>query len=137
MRRLEATTSVDLEPRWIDAFGHVTSIVLDALVTTKSTQNPLPTIAKWRSTSATSAIALARKLKNKFFDSMDSTSPTSEYLGKTKLLYSFVRNTLGVKARRGDVYHGKQEKTIGSNVSLIYNAIKDGRINPVLVEMFV
>lgn len=134
-RRLESTTSVDLEPRWIDAFAHVTSIVLDALsgASKACTENPLPIIAKWRTDSSTHAIALTRELRDTFHYA--AVSPTSSFLGRTKVLYEFVRGEIGVKARRGDVFLGKQEATVGSGVSLIYESIKSGRINPVLVKM--
>lgn len=62
-------------------------------------------------------------------------SPTAEYLGKSRALYTFVRETVGVKARRGDVFLGKQEQTVGSGVSKIYESVKGGKINSVLVEI--
>lgn len=131
-RRLEQTTSVDLAPRWEDAFAFVSSLVLDALATSSSTANPLSSIARWRTISAAAAVQLTRELRDDFFAA--STSPTSAYLGRTRSIYDFVRETVGVKARRGDVFLGRQEKTIGSNVALIYEAIRSGRINAVLVK---
>lgn len=137
-RRLEQTTSVDLTPRWEDAFAFVSSLVLDALSTSsiKSVESPITSITLWRTTSSTSAVALTKSIRESFFlSNASSVSPTSSYLGNTRPLYEFVRHTLGVKSRRGDVYLGKQEATIGSAVSKIYESIKDGRINRVLVEM--
>lgn len=46
-----------------------------------------------------------------------------------------MRDVVGVKARRGDVFLGKHEATIGSSVSKIYDSIKSGKVNAVLVEM--
>lgn len=137
-RRLEQTTSADLVDRWKDAFAFASSLVMEALVSshqspTTSAGNPLTAIASWRSTSSLSAIALTQKLRNEFFEAI--TSPTVNSLGRTRGLYTFVRETLGVKMRRGDVFLGKREKTIGSNVSIIYEAVRNGRINKVLVEM--
>lgn len=132
-RRLEQTPSVDLEPRWDDAFSHVTAIVVEALTTSTSAENPLPLLAKWRAESAAAAVALTREVREAFWAA--ETSPTVEYLGKSRALYSFVRETVGVKARRGDVFLGKQEATIGSSISKIYDSVKSGRINSVLVEI--
>ncbi|KAK4057992.1 hypothetical protein OIO90_000731 [Microbotryomycetes sp. JL221] len=132
-RRLEQTTSVDLEPRWVDAFAHVSSLLVDALSTSTSSENPLPLIAKWKSESATAAIALTREVRESFWTA--KTSPTTSLLGKTKGLYTFVREVVGVKARRGDVFLGKQEQTVGLGVSKIFESIKSGKMNSVLVEM--
>ncbi|ORY75067.1 L-Aspartase-like protein [Leucosporidium creatinivorum] len=134
-RRLEQTTSVDLVPRWDDAFGHVSSLVIEALSTASksSTENPIPLLIQWRKELAASAVSLTRSVREAFWSS--TTSPTVEYLGRTKALYSFVRETVGVKARRGDVFLGKQEQTVGSGVSKIYESVKSGRINKVLVDI--
>lgn len=134
-RRLEQTTSVDLVPRWDDAFGHISSVIIEALSSASkpSTENPIPLLSKWRKESAASAVALTRSVREAFWSS--TTSPTVQYLGKSKALYSFVRDTVGVKARRGDVFLGKQEQTVGSGVSKIYEAVKSGKINQVLVDI--
>ncbi|KAM0793291.1 hypothetical protein ACM66B_000751 [Microbotryomycetes sp. NB124-2] len=132
-RRLEQTTSVDLEPRWTDAFAHVSSLIVDALTVSTSTENPLPLISKWKSEAAAEAVALTRQVRDEFWTA--KTSPTAALLGKTKALYTFVRETVGVKARRGDVFLGKQEQTVGLGVSKIYDSIKSGKMNTVLVDM--
>jgi phenylalanine ammonia-lyase len=64
--------------------------------------------------------------------------PTEQYLGKaTKQCYDFVRNTLGVPFHRGLVEQpqpgdteldGRPKKTIGSWVSIVYEAVRDGRL---------
>lgn len=133
-RRLESTGSVDLIPRWEDAFAHTSSLVLDALASSRSEKNPLTAIAQWRKESADAACAMMRQVRNAFFSA--ATSPTTALLGKgTKRLYVFVREVLGVKARRGDVFLGRQEQKIGTGVSKIYESIKNGAINGVLTEM--
>ncbi|KIW32044.1 phenylalanine ammonia-lyase [Cladophialophora immunda] len=62
---------------------------------------------------------------------------TPEYLGKgTKVLYRFVREELGVPFHRGhiedpvklDSLDGRPVKTIGSWISVIYGALRDGRL---------
>ncbi|KDE05048.1 phenylalanine ammonia-lyase [Microbotryum lychnidis-dioicae p1A1 Lamole] len=131
-RRLETTTSVDLVSRWVDAYNHVTSILVEALMTS-STENPLPKISEWKKTGAEQAVTLTREIRDSYWSA--TSYPTTQYLGRSKALYLFVREILGVNARRGDVFLGKQEATIGLSVSKIYEAIKSGRINKTLVEM--
>ncbi|KAL8286207.1 hypothetical protein RQP46_004695 [Phenoliferia psychrophenolica] len=137
-RRLETTTSVDLVPRWDDAFAHVSSLLVDALSSSSATTNPIPAIAQWRSSSAEAAVKTMRGVRETFFAGIaaGTPSPTTAYLGRgTKTLYAFVRGTLGVHARRGDVFLGKQERTVGSGVSRIFESIRSGQMNPILVDM--
>ncbi|KAK4704308.1 phenylalanine ammonia-lyase, partial [Phenoliferia sp. Uapishka_3] len=133
-RRLETTTSTDLVPRWEDAFAHTSSMVLDALSYSSSVDSPIPAICAWRKESAAGAILMMRKVREEFFAA--STSPTTQYLGRgTQGLYTFVREAVGLKARRGDVFLGKQEQTVGTGVSKIFEAIRSGKMNEVLVNM--
>ncbi|OAX43657.1 phenylalanine ammonia-lyase [Rhizopogon vinicolor AM-OR11-026] len=73
-------------------------------------------------------------------------APASKYLApRTRALYEFVRVTLGVRMHgagnvRGDVYGMQEgvyggEGTIGDGVSVICEAIRDGRIGRVVVGM--
>ncbi|OJA19950.1 hypothetical protein AZE42_03720 [Rhizopogon vesiculosus] len=73
-------------------------------------------------------------------------APASKYLApRTRALYQFVRMTLGVRMHgagnvRGDVYGMQEgvdggEGTIGDGVSVICEAIRDGRIGRVVVGM--
>ncbi|OAL33426.1 phenylalanine ammonia-lyase [Fonsecaea nubica] len=68
---------------------------------------------------------------------------TPEYLGKgTKILYHFVREELGVPFHRGhiedpvirDSLDGRPVKTIGSWISVIYEALRDGRLYDVVMK---
>ena len=66
------------------------------------------------------------------------------FLGRTRLLYEFVRNELGVKIHglpnlkgfKGEGLIEVGERGIGENVSLIYEAIRDGRMQRTLVGLF-
>lgn len=71
---------------------------------------------------------------------------TSLFLGSaSKKLYSFIRNELGVPLHQGLSDHpgrkpdlnisGRSKKTIGSCVSIIYTAIRDGRIWESMVDI--
>lgn len=73
-------------------------------------------------------------------------APASKYLApRTRALYEFVRVTLGIRMHgagnvRGDVFGTRDgldglDGTIGNGVSVICEAIRDGRIGRVVVEM--
>jgi phenylalanine ammonia-lyase len=135
-RRLEQTTSLDSDARFEDACGFVTSFAVEAL--SKSTlaynnnNNPLSSLDQWRISTSTQLAQLYRKTRNDFF--VNSSSAES-YLGKgTKPLYAFVRKSLGVRARRGDVALGSHEATIGRSVAMIHEAIRSGSMYGPLLE---
>ncbi|BGP12540.1 hypothetical protein JCM10213_004875 [Rhodosporidiobolus nylandii] len=140
-KRLEQTGAYDLVPRWDDAFSFALGVVVDHISSSSSSSatstgstNPLAAIHAWKAASAQSAVALTRQLREAFWSAPAAQAPALKYLGRTAPVYRFVRETLGVAARRGDVFLGGEQQTIGSSVSKIYEAIRDGRINRVLVE---
>ncbi|KAH9206414.1 phenylalanine ammonia-lyase [Leptodontidium sp. 2 PMI_412] len=74
-------------------------------------------------------------------DAFFLSPPTAEYLGRgTKAIYCFVREKLGVPMHQGLVEHpianhpsgntlnGRHKKTIGSWVSIIYEALRNGSL---------
>lgn len=139
-KRLDQTASYDLDPRWHDAYSSATGAVVEHLSSSPSlasagAMNPLLSLNEWKLTSAQTAIALTRQVREQFWSTPSSQAPALQYLGRNKALYLFVRETVGVKARRGDVFEGKPGPTIGSSVSKIYEAIKSGKINETLISM--
>ncbi|KPV78241.1 uncharacterized protein RHOBADRAFT_47862 [Rhodotorula graminis WP1] len=131
--RLEQNSTYDLVDRWHDAFSFATGVVVQHLA---SSSLSLEALNQWKVASAERAIVVTRQVRETFWATPSSAAPALSYLApRTRLMYTFVREELGVKARRGDVFLGRQEATIGSNVSRIYEAIRDGRINKVLVDM--
>ena len=73
-------------------------------------------------------------------DRFIASPTTAQYLGKgTARLYKFVRENLGVPMHQGLDDHPssgqyQQQKTIGSRVSVIYEAIRDGTLFSEIVE---
>lgn len=75
----------------------------------------------------------------------DHIAVTTSFLGNaSKRMYRFVRVDLGIKMHRGLVEHptqplaeGEEElegrKTIGSRISVIYEALRDGRVTDVVI----
>lgn len=64
-----------------------------------------------------------RETRESMFESQPGTW-AAPYLGKTRGLYKFVRVTLGIKTRQGDVAEGRQGPTVGSQVSKIVKAMR-------------
>lgn len=132
-KRLEQTSTYDLVERWHDAFSFATGTVVEHL---SASSLSLSALNAWKVACAERAVVVTREVRETFWAAPSSAAPCLSYLApRTRTMYTFVREELGVKARRGDVFLGRQEATIGSSVSRIYEAIRDGRINKVLVDM--
>jgi len=88
------------------------------------------------------ATTLLNKLRGEFLSGQRGASPASLYLGKTKPMYEFIRVKLGVKMHGTENYNsfanglGVDDQTIGQNVSVIFEAIRDGKMQPIVVGMF-
>ncbi|KAL9100499.1 MAG: hypothetical protein Q9163_004138 [Psora crenata] len=72
--------------------------------------------------------------RTEYFDNPDPTP----YLGKASLrIYGYIRNDLGVPFHRGlsDCPSRKNERrTVGSNASIIYEALREGRLSEVVMD---
>ncbi|KAL2829834.1 L-Aspartase-like protein [Aspergillus pseudoustus] len=92
----------------------------------------------------------ARDALNKVYqetaDSFFLKQHTADLLGEgSKILYGTVREDLGVPFHQGfvehptidsETYNGRSKKTIGSWISIIYEAVRDGRLmNPLLQSL--
>ncbi len=57
-------------------------------------------------------------------------------------MYEFVRVTLGIRMHGSENYHhfenglGVEDVTVGENVSLIHEAIRDGKLQPTIIGLF-
>ncbi|KAI0135138.1 phenylalanine ammonia-lyase [Daldinia grandis] len=81
----------------------------------------------------------------KTFDTFRAEPHTPGVLGKgAKVLYQYVRQTLGVPFHQGFVEHptiqadkldGRPKKTIGGWISIVHDAIKDGSLYGPLIEL--
>ncbi|KAG0143159.1 hypothetical protein CROQUDRAFT_673137 [Cronartium quercuum f. sp. fusiforme G11] len=74
-------------------------------------------------------------LKQTRTEMFSSDSWASQYLGKTRVIYEFIRKTLDIKVRKGDVADGKLGVTVGSQVGRIVKSMKiKGGLGEVLVK---
>lgn len=139
-----ATTTLDLEPRCertkdevlidiVKFFARSDAARFDIMVAQKFTTDLKPILQD-----------LYSKHRVEIFDEHLHITPT--YLGQaTRRMYNFVRVKLDVKLHRGLIEHPTQplpttakeeqeRRTIGSSISVIYEALRDGQAADVLVE---
>ena len=86
----------------------------------------LTLISEFRSRVSTKAAALHENLRKAFLSGAVGHAPASPYLGRTKRLYEFVREGLGIRMHGSENYElfpngiGMDEVSIGQNISKIY-----------------
>jgi phenylalanine ammonia-lyase len=143
----EQTSTMDAIPRMQKIAASSSTILLDFFTRTQDSESEsigraLVAIPKFRSSVASRAASLIDELRQAYLFGKRGPAPASQYLNKTKPMYEFVRKTLGIRMHGVENYnnfangHGFDEQTSGQNVSLIHEAIRDGRMKPVLASMF-
>lgn len=157
-RVLEDTLSVAIWTRILNIWPTTTTADLDQRCKTTANVITLDLVqvfaedAPAKPLDPTSLTAFTLKLENRLFGLYESKrlnlfenhlSVTPTYLGNAaKRMYRFVREDLGVRLHRGLVEHPTQplaqvvdaeapRKSIGSRISVIYEALRDGRASVV------
>ena len=134
---LPKTTHLDSQ----DRFTHIAHLTLSPLTTFLSTHHtilppsfsPLVSAHVFSSRLSSTLYEVFNENRTAYLAAPDATA----LLGTAaKKMYRFVRGELGVEMCKGLVDHPQQgngKKTIGGNISVIHEAVKDGRINEVVV----
>ncbi|KAF8161270.1 L-Aspartase-like protein [Crassisporium funariophilum] len=143
----DATSTMDATERMQRVAASSTTPLLDfftgPLFTNSASIGPaLTSIPTFRSQVAKRTTVLLDTLRQEYLSGARGPAPASKFLNKTRPLYEFVRVTLGIRMHGSENYHrfvnglGVEDVTIGQNVSLIHEAIRDGKMQPVVVNMF-
>lgn len=136
IKRLEETTSWDTVSRFDDLAKHLVGVIVDALTAcTKSTDGYLA-ISAWKEEFSTKSAELYTTLRAKVFASpAASLEAAKQNMGNTFAVYECVRSELGISARRGDVAEGKHGPSVGTSISKIVEAMRDGRLTAAMNVM--
>ncbi len=141
------TTTLDLTGRCSKTADTVVEAVVRHLVSSGAPSQDLSRITSFTTTlSKTLSTAYDRIRKDMYSNHL---SITTSYLGQaSRRMYMLVRKNLGVRFHRGLVEHPTQpaqgqmsaeeaaeRKTIGSQISIIYEALKDGRVIDTLTDI--
>jgi len=147
---LDETTTMDCADRMKNVAEACTTPLVNHLLATPPLTSSIPNIPDFRSCLACRSAALYNQLTRAFLDGAHGPAPASKYLKKTRAVYEFVRTDLKVKM------HGKEnlerfnhvgidglvgmpggdDETIGQNITRIYEAIRDGNLQAVVVDTF-
>lgn len=144
------TGSLDALPRCEKVIATSISILSSGIVAnedqTPSSACPITALEEWRCRSCASMHENFTSFRHKFFEKQN----TVDYLGQaSKKVYKFVREELGVPSHRGLVEHpvprgnegkmisGREKKTIGTWVGIIYESLRGGKLGGVVMEALV
>ncbi|KAK0226016.1 L-Aspartase-like protein [Armillaria fumosa] len=139
---LDKTSTMDA----VDQMREVATACIPALIETISRtnaiNNALPSISLFRTNVASKATKLMAELRSSYLLGGRGPAPAGPYLGKTRVVYDYIRITLGVKMHGieniGNFPNGLgvDDVTIGQNITAIFEAIRDGNFQDAVAELF-
>ncbi|KAL8868655.1 MAG: hypothetical protein Q9198_008105, partial [Flavoplaca austrocitrina] len=140
------TSNKDCEDRYTHVIDSTIGIIVKALLApTLQSGHPasaaLEAMTAWRASARKTIAETFTSVRARFFDKPD----TVEYLGlSSRTMYTYVREELKVPLHRGLKDHpephdmfaadGSRKRTIGSNISIIYEALRSGAMHRPLIE---
>ncbi|KZP27585.1 phenylalanine ammonia-lyase [Athelia psychrophila] len=144
---LDATSTMDAKDRMVKVAASSTASIIDyftgpAVATSADLVAAFTAIPTFRSGVASRASTLLEDLRADYLSGAKGAAPASRFLNKTRPIYEFVRITLGIRMHgvenQSSFAHGlgEEDVTIGQNVSLIQEAMRDGKLQAVVVSLF-
>ncbi|THH33065.1 hypothetical protein EUX98_g1153 [Antrodiella citrinella] len=141
-KSLESTSTMDAVPRMRAVAAASTTPIVDFCSTEPALASALTGIVPFRAEVAEKCSSLLQKLREEYLGGGKGAAPASAYLGGTKPVYEFVRLGLGIRMHGSENLHGfeqgpgVEEVSIGQHISLIHEAIRDGKMQDVVAAMF-
>ncbi|KAJ7647247.1 L-Aspartase-like protein [Roridomyces roridus] len=138
---LERTSTMDAVDQMREVTSSSSTLLLNFFA--KGSQaSILGGIPAFQETVASQGVALLNKLRGEFLSGQRGATPASRYLGKTRAVYEFIRVKLGVKMHGEENFNsfenglGVDDVTLGQNISVIYEAIRDGEMQGIVASLF-
>jgi len=144
---LDKTSTMDNVDRMNVVAASTTTIFVDFLsgpefADASFTNLALSIISQFRSQVASRAVNLLDQLRRDYLSGARGPAPASSQLNKTRPVYEYVRKTLGIRMHGSENYArfvnglGVEDVSLGQNISLIHEAIRDGKMQPTIVSLF-
>jgi phenylalanine ammonia-lyase len=147
---LDETTTMDCADRMQKVAEACTVPLVNYFLAVPPLTASITSIPTFRASLACRMTAFYTQLTKSFLDGARGPAPASKYLQKTGAVYEFVRTELKIKM------HGKEnlerfdhvgidglvgmpggdDDTIGENITRIYEAIRDGKLQAAVVDTF-
>jgi len=143
----EATSTMDAVERMKKVANSCSTQLLQFFVNSSFSDpailaTSLGSIPQFQACVAQRLTTLLHNLRREYLRGGRGPAPASPYLNKTRPVYEFVRKTLGIRMHGSENYHyfanglGEEDETVGQNVSLIHEAIRDGKMHSVVAQLF-
>ncbi|KAJ3878170.1 L-Aspartase-like protein [Lentinula edodes] len=141
----EKTSTLDLHERMHKVAASSTTVLVDFLTCSVNADaaSSLVHIPEFRRRFSEKMALLMVDLREAYLFGKRGPAPASPYLTKTKPVYEFVRLTLGIRMHGSENYnrfvngHGVDESTVGEAVSLIHEAIRDGKMQHAMIASLI
>ncbi|THH18112.1 hypothetical protein EW146_g2821 [Bondarzewia mesenterica] len=148
-KAIDSTSTMDAVPRMAKVATSTSTALVEFFTSPSSSiSSPsanisaLSALPAFRDAFAARGAQLLVTLRREYLSGARGPAPASKYLNKTRPVYEFVRLTLGIPMHGREnlaVFPqglGVMDVTIGQNVSLIHEAIRDGKMQGVVVGLF-
>ncbi|KAJ2928292.1 hypothetical protein H1R20_g8793, partial [Candolleomyces eurysporus] len=144
-KTFEETSILDAGERMVKVAASATVIIVDHFTgpaAKEESASSLSSLPRFRSQVASRLTTLLDQLRRDYLLGARGPAPASRFLNKTRPVYEFVRLTLGIRMHGSENYHrfanglGVEDITVGGNVSLIHEAIRDGKLQSVVANIF-
>jgi len=147
---LDETTTMDCADRMKKVAEACTSPLVNHFLATPPLTSAISNIPVFRSSLSSRMTALYTQLTKEFLDGARGPAPATKYLKRTRAVYGFVRNELKIKMHGKENFErfdyngidglvgmaGGDDGTIGQNITRIYEAIRDGKLQAAVVDTF-
>ncbi|KAG7098604.1 Phenylalanine ammonia-lyase str11 [Marasmius oreades] len=139
---LDQTSTMDVADQMSAAAASSVPILTELFLQTGS-DGPglLSSISTFRSNVASRATTLMNELRKVYLSGERGPAPASPHLGKTKMIYEYIRVGLGVKMHGLENFNSfssemGENDTIGQQISTIHEAIRDGKMQKAVLNLF-
>ncbi|KAJ7201908.1 L-Aspartase-like protein [Mycena pura] len=142
---LDKSTTMDVDDQMRATASSSSTLLVDFFASPEIAGSQIEGLAAIRGFQASVAgrgAAHLNKLRGEFLSGQHGACPASRYIGMTRLVYEFIRLKLGIKMHGAENFSsfanglGVEDDTVGQNISAIYEAIRDGEMQSVLVSLF-
>ncbi|KAI1785217.1 phenylalanine ammonia-lyase [Ganoderma leucocontextum] len=140
-RSLETTSTMDAAHRMRAVASATTTPIVDFCAQCGGALD-LDEIVAFRVQLAERMVGSLMRLREEYLRGAKGPAPAAKYLGRSRAVYEFVRTTLGIRMHGAENLHdfkdgpGVEDPTIGQDISFIHEAIRDGKMQDVVVGLF-
>ncbi|KAF9268922.1 phenylalanine ammonia-lyase [Marasmius fiardii PR-910] len=139
---LDQTSTMDVTDQMSAVAGSSVPILTELFLQTgNDSSGLLSSISTFRANVASRATKFMNDLRKAYLSGERGAAPASPFLGRTKMIYEYIRVGLGVKMHGLENFNSfsgemGENDTIGQQISIIHEAIRDGKMQQAVLDLF-